>query len=192
MRLWLRWALAMLVGEAIGFGVAGLVAWAAFSSLGDVPASLALVILAGGIEGAIVGYAQARCIPVGRARWTAFTAAAAVLAWTAGMLLGPRLPTESLLLAAPLLLIGMGLLMGMLQWLELRRHAPRAWRWIVANAVAWPMGLLWTFGASAIVTEATPMALGAALIVGSGIAMGLTVGAVTGVAIERIIRRTSR
>lgn len=178
----------MLAGEAIGFGFAGLVGWGATVVWGDRLIAIVLIVLAGTLEGAIVGLAQALAVErVSHGRWTALTAGAALVAWTVGMLMGGRVPVELLPLLAPALLLGMGTLMGVAQWIELRRHAEGAGRWILANALAWPLGLLWVYGASALVSSSTPLALGVSLIVGSGVAMGVTVGVITGVTMERIV-----
>ena len=77
--------------------------------------------------------------------------------------------------------LGAGLLFGVVQHLELRRHAPRAGRWIWANILAWtPVpGFVWI---AVLLNDrglsGSPWSL--ALGVACGVAGGLVVGAVTG------------
>jgi hypothetical protein len=110
------------------------------------------MVLAGSAEGADLGWSQARVLKhrldgFDTARWTGATAFAAAGAWLLGMLAGtvhdqgstwPALVT--VLVAVPvgtLMLTGIGLA----QWTELRRHLPRASRWVVITAVSWGAGL---------------------------------------------------
>ncbi len=73
-----------------------------------------------------------------------------------------------------------GGLMGMAQWLVLSKQIPKAWRWILANIVAWAIGLTlgWTIGA--VLRLVTGIFLGEVV----GLALGwVAVAAITGVAL---------
>lgn len=164
--LWLRWVLANAVGELIGLGAAAvlgvLLAQAVEATFGAF-AGLALAgvfILLGTFEGVVVGVAQWLVLrrPFPALRWQAWLLASAVgafVAWTLGMLPstlmgaatgdgGPPAPDiDGPLMYA--LAAGMGAVLGPVlgvpQWLVLRRHAPRAGWWVLANVVAWAAGM---------------------------------------------------
>jgi hypothetical protein len=121
------------------------------------------------LEGAIAGWAQGQVLVTSTTRITLgartlATSLGACIAWTIGMLpstivallatpstarmpeAAPAGPPFELTLA---LAATMGMLLGPLlawpQWRLLRRHAPRAWRWIAANAAAWGVGMVVVF-----------------------------------------------
>lgn len=195
MRFWLAWCLAMLAGELVGFGVAGGLAWAATVALGEGALTFAVIVLAGALEGACVGVAQGlvlrRALPaVPLARWCALTMLGAAAAWALGMGVGGRAPAASAWfpVLAVVFLLAIGAVMGVAQWAELRRHVPRAWRWILVNAVVWPLGMLPTFAVSALFDASTPVALVVAGVTAAGAAMGLVVGGGTGWAMQRLAR----
>ena len=147
--------------------------------------------------GAAQAHALAPSLPGLRsARFALLTALAAALAYTVGMLpseLGPWLlhaPRLPVVLAGTLATIVLLASIGVAQWLELRRHVRRAWTWILTTAAAWLAGLV------AFMLIATPLwhpgqrPLVAVLVglVAAG-AMATTVALITGVWIQRLIRR---
>lgn len=78
-----------------------------------------------------------------------------------------------------------GTLFGVAQGLVLNDHIYRAWRWILANTVAWAIGLAcgWTLGA--VLHSATGLFLGEVV----GLALGwIVVAAITGVALRHVAR----
>jgi hypothetical protein len=198
-RLLLRWILFTSAGETLGFSVPGVVGASAFalglSDLELVPPAT----LAGTLEGAILGAAQARALrpffPALRAGdWMRATSLGGVFAWALGMLLGAyseQLADRSLVLLAVIwCLAGVAILnaIGLAQWLVLRRHLNRAWLWLPANALAWLLGLAWVFGAMALVSEDSPAWQVGAVSAGAGLLMAGTVAVVTGLALVRILR----
>lgn len=109
-------------------------------------------VIGGAVEGTVLGAAQASVLRgvlpgLRPRRWIGGTAIAAAVAWLIGQSLGeaaPGLAERSLpllivlaALGAPVLLVSIGLA----QWIELRRHAERASRWILGSAAAWLVGL---------------------------------------------------
>jgi hypothetical protein len=204
--LWWRWTLATAVGEFVGFAVpaaVGPIAVRALVGLAPLPrtlATLALLALAGVVEGAALGYTQwlilRRALPAIAARaWVLPTAVAAGVAYVLGLLpsaisdLGASfaaiLPAS--VLAAFLLLVSI----GFAQWLTLRHHVPRTAWWILANAAAWVAGLTVPIAAVALVPDGGPTLAYIAAGVVSGWVMGLAVGAITGVALARLVRALS-
>ena len=206
-----QWVVACSAGELLGFGAAALWAFAAFRLSGMDPVSpgarvgvLALMVLAGVMEGAVLGALQWSALRRGfrrlRARsWIGATVAVAALGWFLGMLPSTLMPPAPVapepawepplvvvLAAAAVFGAIAGAAFGLAQWLVLRRHAYDARRWIFANALGWATGLPWSFLAGTLgdLSESVPRAvvLGAL----AGTLMGASVALVTGHALSRI------
>jgi hypothetical protein len=180
--LWLAWALAGLVGGAVGWVVNLPGGWAV---------NWALV-------GTLVGVGQwlalRRRVPLAVWWWVLAGAAG----WAVGGLVGDALAielevvidavdgNEGSVLAATLVgaVIGAvgGTLAGTAQWLLLRRQAPSAGWWVLASAVGWAAGwaLGWALGwaVAGVVVDAVPGALG-----------GAVGGAITGGALVWLLQR---
>jgi hypothetical protein len=190
---WFRWTTA---GEFAGFLAPALV--------GALTTSPPLLVLAGMVEGAVLGAAQAVVLrrvdrTLNARGWIGATALAAAFAWAVAMLAvhnGDRLNTLPLAAVLPIAAIaGLGVLLslGTAQWFLLRNHFPGAHLWVWANAVAWGAGLLvftavttplWQPGQSAEL-----VALIGAL---GGLLMAATMAAVTGTALTRLRSRAER
>jgi hypothetical protein len=192
------WMLHVTAGEALGFCVPAAVALLVL----DGPPALAVggLVMAGAVEGAVLGAAQARVLGreilgFSRRAWVAATAGAAALAWLVGMLpstfssVWADWPTP-LAVAVGVLLGTLALLsLGAAQWLVLRRHLSRAGWWVPGTFLGWAVGLLvfagittplWRPGQSAAVVTAIGV-LG-------GLAMAATMAWVTGLVLVRITR----
>lgn len=199
-RLWWRWTRAVTLGELAGFtvpAVAGvLVAGPEWGMLGIGPLLQgAAIVMAGAVEGTILGLAQAYALRVALPEiatrdWVRATAAGAVLAWIVGALpvvLGDRVlrwPPAVLALLGLVLLVTMGLL----QWRVLRRHVRRAFWWVITTAGSWLVAL----GAFALVTtplwhEGQPGWLSVLIGLLGGAVMAVTVAALTGAALVRLL-----
>jgi hypothetical protein len=159
------------------------------------------LVLAGVVEGAILGAAQwvvlRRTFPsLSASRWIGVTAFAAGFAWTVAMLavdnseLLNSLPLPAVLALAAISGTGVLLSLGTGQWLVLRRHVRDSSVWIWANAAAWGAGLivftavttpLWRPGQSTVL-----IALIGAL---GGLLMAATIAAITGFALTRLLER---
>ncbi len=130
-----------------------------------VPAA-ALVVLAGTfIEGTVVGTAQWLVLrrPLKSIKWRVWvlaTAIGAFVAWTLGMIPSTFIFTgadtggassaqmSDLMVYTLAAVMGfvLGSILGVPQWLVLRRHLPKAGWWVLANALAWMVGMVVVFG----------------------------------------------
>ncbi|WP_280247913.1 hypothetical protein [Nocardia abscessus] len=192
-----RWFVAVTSGETLGFAViASVGALTADSAPGVIAAAL---LMAGAVEGGVLGWFQARVL---RSRlrgfaardWVATTVVGAVAAWTVGLIpllyrdrigdwpIGIQMPTVS---AGAIVML---FALGVAQWYVLRQWSDRAVLWIWANAVGWIAGLsaflvvtgpLWRPGQSAAVTAV----IGAL----AGLVMAAVMAATTGAFLVRIL-----
>lgn len=120
------------------------------------------------------------------------TAAAAAVAWACGMapntMYDLGAPAWASIVAgvagAPVLLLSI----GVAQWTVLRDFVPRAWRWVVANVLAWVVALPPTFVGPALVPRGAPIGLEVAVWGVSGLMMAAILAAVTGAAMARLAR----
>lgn len=205
-----KWLAACTAGELLGFGAAALWAWLALELFGTDPVSwsaraavLALMVIAGVVEGAVLGGLQwavlRRKFPSLRARsWLGATILVAALGWFLGMLPSTLMapgPSGGVSIEPPWLLVLVGAAVfgaiagtafGWAQWLVLRRHARDARRWISANALGWALGLPWTYvaGSTADLSASVSFAILASTIAGA--LMGASVAVATGRALSRI------
>ena len=204
--VWVRWTIAITLGELIGFGGipvpgAAIALWLT-DNLEPSARSLVLygVAVAGGLgEGAVLGWFQMRVLSrllprLDSRQWILATAAAAGFAWALGMLAPTLDDLIGLNTAAQIAIwIPAGILIllsiGSAQAWVLRRIVERSSRWIVANVLGWLAGLPWTFALPAALPESAPPQVWIAAFVVAGVLMGVTAGAVTGVALLRLVPR---
>jgi hypothetical protein len=183
-----RWVLVVTLGEAIGFTVPAAVGVAVTAaSWGPFP-TVGAMVLAGSVEGALLGLAQADCLyrwrvlPV-RRRWVIATSIGAAVAWSLGMLpsiLGGLNWTAGTVVAAA---IGALILLSSLplaQCVVLRDHVRPSVRWIPINMAAWLAGIVWTLLPSPWVDQST--STGALIFIYgiAGLCMAATVAVITG------------
>ena len=166
--VWWQWILANALGETVGLGgtfvIGGLLLANEQQTMSVVPAA-ALAVLAGTfIEGITVGTAQWLVLhrPINSIRWRVWvlaTAIGAFIAWTLGMIpstfmvagadSGGAAPVQMSNLVIYTLAAGMGFVLGPIlglpQWLVLRHHLPKAGWWVLANALAWMVGMVIVF-----------------------------------------------
>jgi hypothetical protein len=162
MRL-VRWVLVVTLGEAVGFTVSAAVGLAVTGATWGPLPTLVAMVLAGSVEGALLGAAQADCLyrwrvlPV-RRWWIVATSVGAVVAWSLGMLpstLGGLNWTSS-----TAVVVGVGGLilltfLPLAQYFVLRDHVRRAALWIPINIAAWLVGIAWTLAPSPFVDQST-------------------------------------
>jgi hypothetical protein len=196
MRSWIVWTTG---AEFLGFVVPASVG----TLTADIgPLALPVLLVAGGIEGLILGAAQAHVLGsvlpgLSLWRWAAATSGAAMLAWLIGLL---PAATDSLWRDWPLgirlagALVGGAVLLasiGVAQWWVLRRHVQGAGRWIAITAAAWLAGLaafmlvappLWYEG------QATVAAVGIGAL--GGLIMAAVVAVLTGVGLRTLLPPT--
>ncbi|MEU3651138.1 hypothetical protein AB0E59_47825 [Lentzea sp. NPDC034063] len=187
---WFRWTTA---GEFVGFLTPALA--------GALTSSPELLVLAGVVEGAVLGAAQAVVLhridrTLHRRSWIGVTALAAGFAWAVAMLAvhnGDQLnmlPLAAVLPIAALAGTGILLSLGTAQWFVLRNHVRRAHLWIWANAVAWGAGVLvFTAVATPLWQPGQSPELIALIGALGGLLMAATMAAVTGAALIRLVRR---
>ncbi|MBB1253872.1 hypothetical protein H3146_10925 [Streptomyces sp. OF3] len=197
--LWFHWWRWTTLGETVGFCFPAVVA-VALPGVSP-PALAGALLVAGAVEGAVLGAAQAhvlrRALPsVEGVRWIAATAVAALFAWA--LALTPTVvpggvggwPAAVLVPAAVVAGLALLLSVGVAQWWVLRPHVPRAWLWIPANAVAWSAGLaMFALVSTPLWREGQGPVLVALIGVGAGLVMAATFAAVTGWALVRLLRR---
>ena len=187
---WFRWTTA---GEFAGFLAPAL--------MGAVTESPQLLVLAGMVEGAMLGAAQAVVLrrvdrTLNSRGWIGATAVAAAFAWAVAMLAvhnGDRLNTLPLAAVLPIAAVtGIAVLLslGTAQWFVLRHHFPGAHQWVWANAVAWGAGLLvFTAVTTPLWQPGQPAVLIALIGALGGLLMAATMAAVTGAALTRLVGR---
>ncbi len=190
------WVLATMAGVVLGvLGVLSLVTRLALSQTSALPTNL----IGGAGLGIVLGLTQWLVLRryVASAGWWVpasilGAACGAALGMAAADALGPMFfamdvssvrpapgglrPLLNMAASAGIAGAGVGLLLGVAQWLVLRRAVAGAGRWIVASALGWPAAL----------------AIGAACITGGGFLAGLLVagmvgGSVTGGTLARLV-----
>jgi len=214
-----RWIVANGWAEALGLGstfVLGRIAaprLEGLSGVGPVLFTAALAIALGIVlEGWLVGVAQAAVLGERLPRlcsraWILATMVGAGLAWGIGMIPStvmallapsgaegpPPVDPGPLIVYPAAMMLGAatGPILGLAQWTTLKRHVPRAGRWLWANAAAWTLGMPaiflgmdvvpWTAGLAAVVP---------AIYAVCGVA-GLLVGAVHGRVLDLLTRETT-
>jgi hypothetical protein len=195
MRL-VRWVLLVTLGEAVGFSVPAAVGVAVTAGSWGPLATLLAMVLAGSVEGAALGVAQADCLfrwevlPV-RRWWVAATSIGAAVAWSLGMLpsiLAGLNWTAGTVVAAA---VGALILLSSLplaQYVVLRDHVRPSARWIPINIAAWLVGIVWTLLPSPWVDQST--SAGALIFIYgiAGLCMAATVAVITGSGMIRLLR----
>lgn len=182
-----RWVACTVAGEAAGFTVA-----AALAATQDLTHMSALLILlgAGAIEGALLGRGQAMAmnrlqLPAAILRlWPVATSVAAMVAWSIGLIPSSleRISWSSWTawLVAGVIVVALLASIPTAQFMLLRTALPGAGRWIKFNALAWLLGLSWTFAPPAVVKPDTPVISEIGVYAIAGVLMATTVGIITG------------
>jgi hypothetical protein len=193
MRL-VRWVLLVTLAEAVGFTVPATVGIAVTASSSGAWVTFIAVVLAGAVEGAALGAAQADClyrwgVLPGRRRWVIATSIGAVVAWSIGML---RTTVELHWTAGTVVLVALGALrllisLPLAQYFVLRDHVSRPALWVPINVVAWLLGISWTLAPSPIVDQATAAATLIIIYGIAGLCMAATVALITGVGMIRLL-----
>ncbi len=191
------WTRACVLGELLGF-VPPALAGATLGALGAPDAVMVLgLTLAGLLEGAALGRAQAwvlrRDAPtVDHHGWVRATVAAAGFAWFVGMGGGALLGADILPGAVAAIVLVPAwtaalLAMGYAQWRVLRRTVPRSGRWVTVTAGAWLVGVMIPVVALSVTPNGWPPWAFVAVGVAAAVAMGFTVGAITGTTLARLL-----
>ncbi len=218
-RFYGRWILANGWAEAVGLGTTLVLGWLAAPLLGEtarpsiiILVALAAVLLGTLLEGVIVGLAQESVLRSVLARlprwsWTLATAVGAGVAWLLGMipstlmaLTGPPEPSSvtaepgalERYAAAVVMGLVLGLVLGGVQWLVLRRHVGGAGRWPWANALAWALGMPLVFAGMELVPWSAGGVAIVSVMVTTAALVGLAVGAVHGRVLTHLLTAATR
>lgn len=194
-----RWLLVVTLGEVAGFALPAVVG--PLTSDRSAAVSYPALVAAGLVEGAVLGWAQwsvaRRRLPaLSRRRWVGLTSVGAAAAYAIALLapaFWDSLSEWAIGLQVVVFALGGTLLLltiGAAQWVELRRHVPRASRWIAVTALAWCLALAVFFTvATPLWQEGQAFWLTLAIGVMAGLAMALTMAAVTGWGLVRLTRQ---
>lgn len=197
--LFRRWLLVVTLGEVAGFALPAVVG--PLTSDRSAAVSYPALVAAGLVEGAVLGWAQwsvaRRRLPaLSRRRWVGLTSVGAAAAYAIALLapvFWDSLGEWAIGLQVVVFALGGTLLLltiGTAQWVELRRHVPRATRWVAVTALAWCLALAVFFAvATPLWQEGQAFWLTLAIGVGAGLAMALTMAAVTGWGLVRLTRQ---
>lgn len=189
----------MTLGESAGF-LAPTLAQLTTAALNPA-ATMPALVAAGAVEGAVLGWSQARVLKrripaLSEPRWIGGTAAAASLAWFIGLLPGgyPEVwqawPLGAQVVAGALAGTILLCSIGFAQWLVLRRHLPRSGSWVPGSAAAWCVGLAVFFGvATPLWQPGQPLGLVVLIGVLAGVLMAVSMAAVSGLVLLRLLRR---
>lgn len=192
------WLLSVTAGELAGFCVPAVTAALVFSRSHGL--ALPALVAAGSVEGAVLGWSQARILSrhidgFHSRRWVRATAAAAAFAWLVGMTPSTSYPLWShwpTAIALAVAAVGAALLLcsiGIAQWVELRHRLGHASYWIGATALAWCAGLLaFTMVTSPLWQEGQEPWLIAVIAVLGGFVMAATMAVITCLAVLRLLR----
>lgn len=179
-----RWMATVTLGETTGFIVPVMAGtWLALRGTSDA-ARIAPMMVAGAVEGLVLGAAQARAfmLPLSRLRFAALTAVGTSAVWAAvlSMTALPASTPLAMKLLAWLSVAAVGLVaVGGMQWLELRRHTPHAWRWIAWTALAWILALPLSFLPGLLMDETSPLWVQLVLWAAGGLLMAYVMALIT-------------
>jgi uncharacterized membrane protein len=193
-----RWLLVVTLGEVAGFALPAVVGPLTI----DQPAGISYTALVGAglVEGAVLGWAQwsvarLRLLALSRRRWVGLTSVGAAVAYAIALLaptFWDQLSEWAIGLQVLVFAVGGTLLLltiGTAQWVELRRQVPAAARWIAVTALAWCLALAVFFAvATPLWQEGQAFWLTLVIGMGAGLAMALTMSAVTGWGLVRLTR----
>ena len=213
---WWKWTLNCGLGELVGIATAAMMAMTIHQYLGEPESTsdkllgLFIMLFAGLIEGFILGTLQWKVLKIKFPKmpynkWVGFTILVAMIGWFIGTvsslflveieeipreaLIEPTI-TQTLLYAAGLGLI-LGALFGYFQWLVFRQYALHTLKWIWANAFGWGIAMTVIFYFAMLPTSSTPTITVLSYGLIGGILAGLSVGAITGLFLNRIIKQNT-
>lgn len=207
--LWIKWTINCAIGELLGIACAGAIAYGITAIIGE-PKSignklfvLITMMFAGFLEGSILSLFQWKVIVtkfqnIPKKEWMFYTILVGVLGWFLGML--PSLflmpadtetpgTNKEIDFSNPYIFailsvsagLSLGSVFGLFQWFSLRKYAQKAYKWIIANALGWGLGLGWIYLFASIPTEHSKLTFNVLMGVFGGVLAGISVGAITGI-----------
>ncbi|MBH0781738.1 hypothetical protein [Nocardia bovistercoris] len=194
--LWWRWFAAATTGEFLGFVVPA--AMGAATSDAAMPITATVMLIAGAIEGGVLGWFQARVLRsviagFHSAEWIVATVSGALVAWSLGVvpMLTDGFADLSVFVVVPAVVLGGAVLLlsiGVAQWAVLRRYVSGAARWILATALAWAGGLAaFTAFTTPLWQPGQPYAVVVLIGVVGGVLMAAVMAAITGWFLVRLL-----
>ena len=195
---WIGW---VTLGESLGFLAPVLAEYIGANTWPDgVPL---LLVLAGFAEGAVLGWFQVRLLrtrlpALASRRWVLLTSVAAAVAWAVGLLPSAwpawqDWPVPARIAAGALAAVVLLGSIGSAQWIELRHHVPRAWRWIAGSAAAWAAGLaVFMAGATPLWEPGQAAWLTAVIGAGAAVLMAVAMALVSGLVLVRLLTEGRR
>ena len=179
-----RWVRASFAGWALGFLlVLVIIAISGAIGLGSTqfPVGLGMGLGVGAIQGGVM-----ERLGVRRVSWLRASALGLATPFVVNdvlQVIWPRIP-----FSLPLLIVFGGLLAGILQWRLIRRVVLRGEAWILASVAGWSIA-----GSTVFINERflprIPGIVGALLYIGVVLAGGIALGAIGGVALQRLVQR---
>jgi uncharacterized protein YbjT (DUF2867 family) len=203
------WVWRLGLGEMLGITAAAVVALSFMAAFG-VPTSLAMglaflacMVAAGAIEGWLLGAIPGVMLegifpgfPV--RRFTVATMLTGMLGWLLGMLPSTLMtevmatgPEPAILDVIAVSVLGGamgGTVIGLAQWLTMRRHVPKSARWIVATALGWALALPLDMLAGMLPSESSSALMVVAVALLFGLAAGVMVALPTGLLVIDLLR----
>ncbi|MEA5572701.1 hypothetical protein [Calothrix sp. UHCC 0171] len=199
--LWERWILATSIAEVIGLAIVAVVSLVV-THFGYIQGTF---ILVGTLEGIVLGFAQwlvLRRYIKHSTRWIIATVIGALFAWFTGLTISALMAiayagvsdiTKNQAFIKGLFLLGAGLgtMLGFCQWLVIKNQIRFSILWIVANAIAWAVGLFIAYVGVGMVQE--NFSLQTALVTAvTGTAMGAVIGGITGTALVCLLKSSQK
>ena len=206
-KFWYRWMLNYSFGELMGIGAAAGIGRFLFIGLSNTASSqsstslitFAILVSAGAAEGFIIGYVQWKSLSkmvlhFRPAPWVLVTIFFTVSGWL--LILPPAVLFISFLTKITLIsnyysvlytaLAGMafGGLIGMPQFLIIKKFYKNGVVWILANAFGWALSFLIMYSAMSMITSATSYVYSLSLVIISCVLSGLVQGIVTGTSLH--------
>jgi hypothetical protein len=182
--MWLEWTLATAFGMLLGF-LPSLV----LVNIMDLALARLIVPL---FEGFMVGLAQwvvlRKYVNV-VSDWILAAGASWAIGYTLGLFIINGLTGTGLDGFIGYILFG--IIVGLVQWPLLRREIPNVWMWILANVIGWTSGFFLSQISLDLFFNGPVIDPVASTSVISGVS-GLVAGAITGVALIRIVRQPER
>lgn len=195
-KLWEWWLLATVVGTIVAVGI---VVLGSAIAMNFGPVSTVFILhLIGALEGLVLGFTQwlvlrqyIKHIGV----WIIATGIASLIVWIIGVKFivllalisfnNTMATTTTLALRQAVFGLGawVGAVLGIAQWFVLRRHVRRGVGWVLANSLAWGLGLLVAFMGVTWVKPGEFTIETAMVHIATGVATGAIVGAITGIAL---------
>lgn len=208
-----RWVLANTVGEVLGLGGTGILAWLLVgrsgepSAVGAVLGAFVVAVLCGAVEATVVGLLQHRAVhpwlpALTRRAWWWATLWGALAAYVLGFLPSTVMslvsvseggaavaepPQWVVLVAAAGLGLVAGAVLASAQALVLRHHLVGARRWMPANMLAWAVGMPVVFLGMDLAFRDGGVARTVGVVVATLATTGAVVGVINGSFLTRMV-----